>query len=55
MIALTSHYIFLQNVGDIAGLYPYGLTFTQWIVCLALGMLTWVFEIIYHLIPKTEV
>jgi magnesium-transporting ATPase (P-type) len=49
---LILHYIFVQNIGDVAGLYPYGLTFTQWILCLALAMLTWVFEIIFQLIPN---
>lgn len=53
LIVFGVHYLFIQNIGDFAGLYPYGLTFTQWALCLAFALLTWVFEIIFQLFPNT--
>jgi hypothetical protein len=54
MIIMAGNLIFIESMGDYAGLYQSGLIFEQWVIVFGIGMTLWVVGILTRLFPNLK-
>ena len=52
LVLIIINFLFVQNIGQYAGLYTGGLVFQQWVICLGFSMFVWIVGIMTRLFPN---
>ncbi len=54
LVVMGGNLIFIENLGDYAGLYENGLIFEQWVIVFGIAMTLWVVGILARLFPNMK-